>query len=58
MAAGSVGFLFGMFSGFAASERDFKQVWLFLVLPCAVTSLAAIIYMVTAVHAARVAVPH
>jgi hypothetical protein len=58
MAAGSVGFLFGMFSGFAASERDLKQVWIFLVLPCAVTSLAAIIYMVTAAHAARVAVPH
>ena len=55
MAAGSVGFLFGMFSGFASSQRDLKQVWLFLVLPCAVTSLAAIIYMVTAVHAARVA---
>ena len=58
MAAGSVGFLFGMFSGFAASERDLKQVWIFLVLPCTVTSLAAIIYMVTAVHAARLAVPH
>jgi hypothetical protein len=57
MAAGSVGFLFGIFSGFAANERDLKQVWLFLVLPCAVTTLAAIIYMATAVHAARVAVP-
>ena len=51
--AGPVGFLFGMFSGFSSSERALKQVWLFLVLPCLVSCIAAVVYIVTALRASH-----
>jgi hypothetical protein len=52
--AGSVGVLFGMFSGFAANERALRETWLFLVLPCLASAIAGVLYAITAVRATDV----
>lgn len=51
---GSVAAMFGIFSGFASSERDLRMIWLFLVLPSAASSVAAMLYAVTAARAGQV----
>lgn len=51
--AGPIAFLFGMFSGFASSEKDLKQIWIFLVLPSLASCVAAVVYIATALLAAR-----
>jgi hypothetical protein len=53
LAVGSFAVMFGMFSGFSANERDMRQVWLIFVLPGLLSSIAAVLYAVTAVRAAH-----
>ena len=53
LVVGSVAALFGV-SSFVASEHDRRIVWLFLVLPCLVSSFAAVLYAVSAARAGHV----
>jgi hypothetical protein len=53
LVVGSVGFMFALSSGFSASDRDLRMTWLLVVLPCLVSSMAAVLYAVTAVIAAH-----
>lgn len=54
LVVGWVGVFIGMFSGFASSARNMRLIWLLVVAPCVASSIAAVIYAVTAARATPV----